>query len=291
LEQIGADLPIPLYDGVAAMNSTCVEFSHNRIRNIFNAITVDGDQVGDRGHYFRVSYNQIDDFAGDGIDHSASDALIAHNQITNSHDVCNQKCIHTDGIQGWNHNNQAGIVNYNVEIISNKIVYRTKSPYPVPNGGLQGITIFDGFWKNVKIANNTVVTNHWHGITIGGVDGLVVENNTVLSVNDRQTWIRVGGETHEGGRSRDVVVRNNIAMQFIAPPPGVPGYVEDHNLSVMDPRSVATRFDASAFDFDLHLRATSEAVGRGASDPRVPVDQEGRARGKSVDMGAFQISP
>jgi hypothetical protein len=80
-------------------------------------------------------------------------------------------------------------------------------------------------------------------------------------------------------------------MQFIAPPPGVPGYVEDHNLSVMDPRSVATRFDASAFDFDLHLRATSEAVGRGASDPRVPVDQEGRARGKSVDMGAFQISP
>ena len=89
-------------DGVNASQDTCLALNNNQIRNVFNGIYVGGDQVVTDGQNYMVSGNTIDHFAGDGIDHSATNIVIAGNRITNGLDICGSKCIHNDAIQGWN---------------------------------------------------------------------------------------------------------------------------------------------------------------------------------------------
>ena len=48
---------------------------------------------------------------------------------------------------------QLGITNKNVVIDSNYIQNQTVTKFPLAVG-LQGISIFDGFWQNVSITNN-----------------------------------------------------------------------------------------------------------------------------------------
>ena len=91
-----------------------------------------GDQNGNHGKYFLVSGNMIDNFAGDGIDHYGSHVRIENNHITNGHDICDNKCIHTDGIQGWNFNNRPGLLNTDVVINNNEIVVQTDPNLVLP---------------------------------------------------------------------------------------------------------------------------------------------------------------
>ncbi|WP_046865516.1 right-handed parallel beta-helix repeat-containing protein, partial [Microvirga massiliensis] len=56
-------------------------------------------------------------------------------------------------------------------------------------------------YKNVTIENNLIYTSHWHGITIGKADGVVIDNNTVLGVPNNylgtnNTWIKLSGVTN-----------------------------------------------------------------------------------------------
>jgi hypothetical protein len=94
---------------------------------------------------------------------------------------------------------------------------------------LQGITIFDGFWENVSITNNVVLTSSLSGISIAGVNGLHIINNSVMNIPingasqsliywmySGVTWITAGGTTHEGGTTRNVIVRNNTAPLIAA---------------------------------------------------------------------------
>jgi hypothetical protein len=157
------------------------------------------------------------------------------------------------------------------------------------SGNLQGVTIFDGSWRNIKIANNVIVTNAWHGVTVGGTDGLYVINNTVLSTNDHGTWISAGGRTGQGVLSRNVVVRNNIAMAVVKPRTPAESYVADHNVELVDPRLLFERFDAKEGAFDLHPRSkASVIVGKGSPNEAPATDIDGRPRRPSVDIGAYQ---
>ena len=119
------DAPV-VSDGVVVDQVSCISLDDNKISNVFNAIMVGGDQSADSGKYIVVSGNAIDNFAGDGMDHSASHLHILHNRITNSHDICENKCVHTDGIQGWNWHNKPGLLNTDVVIDSNEIILQTK---------------------------------------------------------------------------------------------------------------------------------------------------------------------
>ena len=96
-------------------------------------------------------------------------------------DICQSKCIHNDGIQGWNWNDKLGITNKNVVIDSNYIQSQTVTNLALAVA-LQGISIFDGFWQNVSITNNVVLASGLAGITIAGVNGLHIINNTVMNI-------------------------------------------------------------------------------------------------------------
>ena len=313
-------------DGILATQDYCVALDSNQIRNVFGGIGVGGDQVGTDGQNYMIAGNTIDHFAGDGIDLSATNIIIQGNVITNGLDTCESKCIHNDGIQGWNWNNQLGITNRNVVIDSNYIQSQTVANLPFAVQ-LQGISIFDGYWANVSITNNIVLTSSITGISIAGVNGLNIINNSVMNIpingvsQNRTywmytgaTWITAGGTTHEGGTTTNVIVRNNIAP-LIVPTAAASGNcpitesfcshtanpnVElDHNLSLFQTTYAATNlfvtFNDSTAQYNLELKGTAPtnpAIGTGSSSLMPTTDFLGHPRSaSSPELGAYAVPP
>ena len=311
-------------DGINASQGYCIALTGNTIQNVFNGIYIGGDETGTDGQNYLVSNNSIDQFAGDGIDHSASNALIQSNRITNSLDICNLQCIHNDGIQGWNWDDRLGITNENVVIDSNFIESQTNPTLNLASVDLHGITIFDGFWKNVSVTNNAILTSSETGVCIAGVNGLQVINNTVMNIPlngsapvganwvfSGITWITLG-TTHEGGTTTAAIVRNNIGS-LIAPTESATGncpYTEsfcphtpdpaveqDHNISLVQTsdtlQQLFVMFDTTSNKYDLHLvgtAATNPAIGTGSATLMPSVDITGAARSaSSVDLGAYTV--
>ena len=316
------DAAVAPSDGVNASQDYCLALNSNKIQNVFNAIYVGGDQVGTHGQNYMVAGNTIDHFAGDGIDHSATNIIIQGNHITNALDICQSKCIHNDGIQGWNWNDKLGITNKNVVIDSNYIQSQTVTNLALAVA-LQGISIFDGFWQNVSITNNVVLTSGLAGITIAGVNGLHIINNSVMNIPlngvsqsaaywmySGATWITAGGTTHEGGTTSNVIVRNNIAP-LIAATAAASGncpitesfcshtanpYVElDHNLSLDQTAYTAptifVTFSPTTAQYNLVLKGTAStnpAIGTGNSVLMPATDILGHVRSAaSPDLGAY----
>jgi hypothetical protein len=155
---------------------------------------------------------------------------------------------------------------------------------------LQGITIFDGFWRDVRITNNVVITVIWHGITIAGANGVLIANNTVVASTRRHTWISAGGSSHQGGVSENVVVRNNIASWYEIPKAFAAKVRFDHNLRITTPESVFRKFDPARNQYDLRLRAGTEAIGSGSSEDAPARDIDGVVRSRRIDLGAYQRS-
>jgi hypothetical protein len=320
------DASIAPSDGVNASQDYCLALNNNQIKNVFNGIYIGGDQVGTNGQNYMVAGNTIDHFAGDAIDHSATNVIMKGNRITNALDICASKCIHNDGIQGWNWNNKLGITNKNVVIDSNFIQSQTVANLPFAIG-LQGISIFDGFWQNVSVTNNVVLTSGLDAIAISGVNGLHIINNSAMNIPlngvsqamaywmySGVTWITAGGTTHEGGATTNVVIRNNIApliavtsatsgncpiTESFCPHTANPYVTLDHNLSLVQTsyaaQSVFVTFNPSAAQYNLELKGTAPtnpAIGTGSSSLMPATDFLGHARSPaSPDLGAYNVPP
>jgi hypothetical protein len=325
-DETAIDTAIAPSDGVNAPQDYCVALNSNQIKNVFNGIYVGGDEVGTDGQNYVVADNTIDHFAGDGIDHSATNIIIQGNHITNGLDICGSQCIHNDGIQGWNWGDELGITNKNVIIDSNYIQSQTVTNLPLAVA-LQGIDIFDGFWENVSITNNIVLVSSNTGISIAGVNGLHIINNTVMDIPlngvsqavaywmySGATWITAGGTTHEGGTTKNVIVRNNIAPLIAATAAtsgncpiteafcsstANPNVEQDHNLSLVQTKYTAANlfvtFDTSTAQYNLELKgtaATDPAIGTGSASLMPTTDFLGHARSaSSPDLGAYGVPP
>ncbi len=312
-------------DGINASQDYCIALTGNTIQNVFNGIYVGGDEVGTDGQNYLVYGNNINYFAGDGIDHSATNILMQGNHITNSLDICNLQCIHTDGIQGWNYDDKLGITNENVVIDSNFIQSQTGTSLSMASTDLHGISIFDGYWKNVTVSNNVILTSSITGISLAGVNGLHVVNNTVMNIplngvsQNQAYWmysgitsITVGGVTHEGGTTSNAIVRNNIGSlvaptaassgncpytESYCPHTPDPGVEQDHNISLVQssytPQELFVTFNMATNQFNLHLMGTAPtnpAIGTGTSSLMPYFDITGAVRNpSSVDLGAYTI--
>jgi hypothetical protein len=314
-------------DGINASQDYCIALTGNQIQKVFNGIYVGGDQAGTNGQNYLVANNNIDSFAGDGIDHSATNIHIHGNRITNSIDICDLQCIHNDGIQGWNFDDRLGILNSNVLIDDNFLVSQTTPNLFLASTDMHGISIFDGFWQNVTVENNVVLTSSISGITIAGVNGLQIINNTVLDIPlngvardmsawmfSAVAWITAGGTTHEGGATSNVIIRNNIASMIAATAVGSsncpatesfcpktpdPSVVIDHNVSLaqngVDRQTLFTTFNATTSQYNLTLKGakgTNSAIGSGSATLMPSVDITGASRSSAApDLGAYAFSP
>lgn len=283
--------PDGISSGIFANQSSCISVTDNHISNVFNAVMTGGDQNGDRGQFILINDNAIDNFAGDGIDHQASHIRIDSNRITNGHDICNNQCVHNDGIQGWTWNNRAGVINTDVVINNNEIIVQADPKLILPADALQGITIFDGSWDGVQITNNVVVASAWHGITISGARNVSIINNTVAPANPkRSTWITYsrGKGTQPPGK---IIIRNNVAREiglFKREP--VEGAEVDHNLGIKSAEGfsdVFVKFDLENSAFDFHPSRRSDARGEGSAEDAPATDIEGNPRKAPIDIGAY----
>jgi hypothetical protein len=203
----------PLLTGVQAANVNCLRVSGNVISNVFNGVTAGGDPARNFGFEIKILDNVIHDFGADGVDHFGSRIEIARNRIFNARNICDAKCVHPDGIQGWNYNNRPDIVNRDISIHDNVVISAVSPKSPMVWQNLQGITIFDGSWDNVRIENNLILVGTWHGLTLLGVKRAIVDHNTVLSTDPKfAAWVLVGqGKYDTRNDSLDTVVTNNVA--------------------------------------------------------------------------------
>lgn len=285
-----------LSGGISVNQGSCISITNNRITNVFNAIMFGGDPNTDYGKYYVVSDNVIDDFAGDGIDHFGSHVRIERNLITNGHDICESKCVHMDGIQGWNWNNRPGLLNVDVVIDGNRIIAQTRPGLVLPAGTLQGITVFDGRWDGFQVFNNLVVATAWHGITIAGAKNLSIVNNTLANISSeprRTSWIKFAAYKNDpADTAYNVVMRNNVAP-FQGTDRRDMAYgnvVIDHNLILKNPDEYEdnfVKFDPEKFAFDLHPTKRSDARGEGSPEGAPATDIEGNPRQAPIDIGAF----
>jgi hypothetical protein len=301
-------------------DTTCVSVTNSHISKV-----IFGAEVMANNMLF--SGNEIDRFGDDGIDYVASNILIAKNYI---HDPLNLgNGAHMDGMQGY----PGGASN--VVIDSNRVIRQTDPKLPFPTY-LQGIDAFDGDWTNLTVTNNVIVTSSCWGILYGSVHGGKIINNTVLDDGtDAGTknpagrvvcrpLIAVVSKTHQGSRSNDVIMRNNIAnglnidnfepnmtidhniclgingrCQIVTyvngkPDWGVikPGMHGDHNMiDGRGARSMFVNFDPAKLDYDLRLKSGAGAIGAGNSAEAPPVDITGARRGSRIDVGAYHHNP
>lgn len=278
-------------------SANCVSISGNHFFNLRNALQFDGD------HHL-VFDNNFDNFGNDAIEVVAGNATIRNNRIIKGRHTKSEP-LHPDGIQGWT---RPGVTNTNV-VIDGNIIIKTGDPQVTE---MQGIGIFDGKWNGLTITNNVVITNHWHGISISGVENAKIINNTVLAYDpiSRPTWISVN-KAKDGTLPKNVIVRNNITTRLVYTEEGVtadhnlvakmittsvqgkpiyvtkPGIFGNHNSIDPNIYDGLTRVDHSKELYDLRLKPSSPALGNGNPDQAPNTDILGKQRKPPIDIGAY----
>ena len=175
----------------------------------------------------KIENNVIEKFSGDGIRGLGDNSDYIGNTIDTCVGVGNN---HDDGFQSWSLDSRGrpgkGTVR-NVRVERNLI----RNGKHRLNCNLQGIGLFDGIYEDWVIRANTVIVDHWHGITVMGARRVLISKNTVVDSNPGSPgapWITI--TAHKNGRiSEDSVIEQNITQpwagkrngQFKQPQPGV----------------------------------------------------------------------
>jgi hypothetical protein len=207
-----------------------------------------------------IEKNIVMDFTGDGIKSGGSNSIFRNNLVKNRFKVSD---THADGFQAY-----APTILTNLTIDGNTFLEWTYSKTHPLRGTMQGIGMFNGYYENLLIQNNVVATRHYHGITVQGTRHARILNNTVVNIDGtvgKAPWIRIVGKTATLP-SQDVIVANNVAMQFQGATDVVNNVLFTHNTVILYPAKVMT--DIATFNYvpkatsgfiDMRQRLTSRA--------------------------------
>ncbi|MBT8154553.1 right-handed parallel beta-helix repeat-containing protein [Epibacterium ulvae] len=179
-----------------------------------NRLTAVGGGISSSRAGAVVVDNVITGFSGDGLRGIGDNSLFRGNRVQDCVDV---DANHDDGFQSWSPRNQgAAAAIANVTIAENIILEWTGDRSHPLRCNLQGIGLFDGFYRNFEIVNNLLVVSAYHGIALyGGRDSVIVHNTVVHpeTFTGQAPWVTV--RPHRNGTpSKNVEVRNNVAMSY-----------------------------------------------------------------------------
>ncbi|MGR3762374.1 right-handed parallel beta-helix repeat-containing protein (plasmid) [Roseobacteraceae bacterium NS-SX3] len=110
---------------------------------------------------------------------------------------------------------------------------------------------------NVTIENNLIYNGHYHGITLNGLDGVTIRNNSVLHVDDKNL---TGGvevpHINIDGSAKNVTIEQNVVA-------GINGYSGQSDWSVQDNAIVQATKPGAANHYDnvFTYHATAAADG------------------------------
>ncbi len=257
-----------------------------RIRVANNHLLNVGCGIINVGEHNLVENNVIENYSGDGIQAQGNDCVYRHNIIKNCYNVDDN---HDDGIQSWSVG-QGGVGTGTVKnvVIEANIIINNSDPNQKYKGTPQGIGCFDGFYENWLIANNIVVVDHWHGITLGGARNCKIINNTVVDIKQGEPgppWIVI--DKHKNGsKSTGNLIRNNLAKTFPSKP----------EIGQMDHNIVITNYDdffVNYKKFDFRLKPGCPACDAGSNEGITEKDflRKKRLHGDTVDVGAIEFIP
>lgn len=177
-----------------------------------------------------VEGNTIDGFAWDGL-RGGSDSIFRNNVVKNAFEV---DATHRDGFQSYSPDTVK-----NLTVTGNTILAWTHTTSSSLRGSLQGIGLFDGYYDDLKITDNTVATAHYNGITVLGTRRATITGNTVVNVDGKvgkAPWIKVD-DTKGGLPSSNVLVSNNRAMYLTGADPSH-NVIFTSNTVITDPKKV-----------------------------------------------------
>lgn len=202
-------------------DSCCANFN-----DVFNVRT--GIQV--RSKNGQANSNTVSHFYEDGMRALADNVTLARNHIMFAQNT-NKDAIHSDAIQMWNvaaRSPQEGILE-GVSVLHNYIWNRSDNP---GSRLMQGIGCFDGVMRDAKIVGNLVMTDHFHGITLGIAQNSVIQDNFVFSTQPalRQSWIKIGTKKPTNFISTGNVVAMNESAAFVFEPKMVKQAFANHSI-------------------------------------------------------------
>lgn len=264
--------------------SVGIQISGNNCKVENNNISDKHTSVRVSGINNKIGNNYIQLFSKFGIDLQNGNNSVENNLISESVQLYEQSNIAI--------NISGGGKLSSIVIRANQIInFRRNNRKYI--GQLNGISSESGI-ENSIIENNLIVSNSINGINISSVANTKIVNNTLVnpyfgfSMTDNKnvnTSIVVGRK--DGEKSENVVVRNNIAGDFVLE--NASG-VADYNLVLeTDVKEYDKNFNSWA-KFDFSLISSSPALNSGTFEgaPKYDANNVPRSIGNFINIGAFE---
>jgi hypothetical protein len=176
--------------------------------------------------------NKVKGFCNDGMQ-AFGGVKVRNNYVADNFQVSDN---HNDMLQSFN---LGGPPYEGMEVTGNTLVSWTgPASHSLREQSVpcQGIGFFDGFWNNLTMRDNLIVTDTWHGIAVYGATNSVIENNIALKIyganatNLGRPWIEL--RPHKDGRPSDnVIFRGNKAFSVSSDPANI-GITQSGNVTL-----------------------------------------------------------
>lgn len=247
-----------------------------------STITAVSTGIGVGGARAQVINNEVRGFSRDGLRGFGEGVVFRGNTVR---DCIRVDGNHDDGFQSWTARGGAPDEIVNITLDGNRILEWTGAPDHPLRCHLQGISMFNGPYRDMVVQNNLVVIRAAHGITLkDGINSRIV-NNTVIQIDgvkrDRP-WIMEKREKVSSDAPANLIANNLVTSLKLAWRRGPAA----RNSVVPYPYRVFV--DPETFDF----RLKHDSGLRGSGDPSVAPDHDidgtPRPSGAGIDPGAFQ---
>jgi hypothetical protein len=243
---------------------------------------VTGGATFNAAAHCQLTNSVIENVMGDGVGVYQADYLkIEYNIIKNMYDPGTEQ--HTDLVQFSSDGVIANALT-GVEVRGNIVLTHEDENQPFI-AATQGISGFDGFFKDFVIENNLVMVGMYHGITLAGaINSLIINNTCVIPwASDTYQTSPVRIVNHKNGTpSTGCTVRNNIATGISIEG----GVIEDHNISIT--RSAYNDYFTDPAAFNYHLTTASPAINKGSTSLAPIIDIAKIQRDVTPDIGAYE---
>lgn len=279
-----------------------INFDGCHIYNVNFAFAANGGFNEPGVRHVVVRNSTIENFSADGLQIFCSNAHIERNIIRNAYIISGN---HYDMIQGIATNTVNGeTVSTSVTIRRNILIDATTdrpSNDMTPQGQVQGIGCFDGWFVNWHIDNNIITNNNQHGISLRGgrdcyiVNNTVVQNPHIYGAVNEQPYIRL--EPYKGDNNFPSInnyVVNNIAeviKNWSKDPDNTNTFSNNYVPAAGDVFPYTGTFvDYSAYNFRL-MPTADWVYEQGMAGSNIHnKDYDGATRTIPYDIGAFETS-
>lgn len=241
-------------NGVQILAGDCMTVSHNTVKNVRFGIGVGGNRIN-------LDHNLVDYWSDDALRMVSPTRLNIRNNLVTNHYGRMNTGNHNDALQGFPLYNAPNDLMHDILVDSNVVIESTGA-YPqtldnIPGNGAQnytqGMSQFDGNWKDITINNNLVVGSAWHLISNYGGDGVTITNNTIAGVSTNPKMVPWIGafKAKNGTLPKRVTITNNVTpiVRSNAVDSVLTGNVKSTNQA-----ATFVKFDPANADYDFTLK-------------------------------------